>query len=57
MPGSDLIPRPVKVCSAGGEETTVVEVSPLATDQAIVDMARDQLEISPELFITGEVLP
>lgn len=53
---SDLVPRPVKVRSAGGSETTVVEVSPLATDQAIVDLAREKLEISPQLFITGEVL-
>lgn len=54
---SDLIPRPVKVRSAGGSETTVVEVSPLATDQATIDLAREKLGISPRLFITGEVLP
>jgi hypothetical protein len=46
----------VKLRWSGGNRVETVEVSPLATDAAAIDMARQQAGISGTEFDTGVVL-
>ncbi len=46
----------VELRSSGGRQIETVEVGPLATDSAAVDMARRQAGISGDEFRTGVVI-
>ncbi|WP_125919956.1 hypothetical protein [Haloparvum sedimenti] len=52
----DAVTVAVRLWTALGRRTVEVSVSPLATDAAAVDMAREQEEIPTALFRRGEVL-
>ncbi|VTT87996.1 hypothetical protein DM2_1330 [Halorubrum sp. DM2] len=46
----------VRLRTADATDTVAVEASVLATDAALVDMARQKAEIAPALFRSGEVV-
>ncbi|WP_158298367.1 hypothetical protein [Halorubrum sp. SD626R] len=46
----------VRLRSARGPKTETVDASVLATDAAVIDMARRQAGISSAEFVTGEVV-
>ncbi|WP_176696669.1 hypothetical protein [Haloparvum sedimenti] len=52
----DARPVRVRLTSLLGTTTATVEAGPLATDSAVVDMARREAEIPPQAFVSGEVI-
>jgi len=51
----DAVTRVVRLWTALGRRTVEVDVSPLATEPATVELARKRRGIPPELFRRGEV--
>ncbi|UXF51052.1 MAG: hypothetical protein HQRvContig05_21 [Haloquadratum phage sp.] len=49
-------PTMVRIRSARGVDTEIVDASVLATDAALVDMGRQQAGVSAREFKTGEVV-
>lgn len=52
----DTRPVLVRLHTVTGSRTQTVAAGPLATDVAIVDMARQEAGVNPEAFETGEVI-
>jgi len=46
----------VRIRSTLGVDTQIVDASVLATKAALVDMGRRQADVSPEQFVSGEVV-
>lgn len=46
----------VELRTAFGTLLVMIDVGPLATDDAAVDMARRKAEIDPKAFVSGEVV-
>jgi hypothetical protein len=46
----------VEIVAGGNCHTTTIEANVLAVDDALVEMARQQLDVSVEAFDTGRVI-